>query len=70
MTDRVTLITGASAGIGAELARVFASKGHRLALVDPRARSRRQTYSSSRSLHRVACIVADFGSIAEPANYS
>src|SRR5881397_1759566 len=34
MTDRVTLITGASAGIGAELAHLFASKGHRLALVD------------------------------------
>jgi short-subunit dehydrogenase len=33
MTDRVTLITGASAGIGTELVRVFASKGHRLALV-------------------------------------
>jgi short-subunit dehydrogenase len=29
----VTLITGASSGIGAELARVFASNGHRLALV-------------------------------------
>src|SRR5258707_7451580 len=36
MTDRVTLITGASAGIGTELARVFASNGHRLALVDRR----------------------------------
>jgi hypothetical protein len=36
MTDRVTLITGASAGIGTELARVFASKGHQLALVDRR----------------------------------
>jgi uncharacterized protein len=34
MTNLVTLITGASAGIGTELARVFASKGHRLALVD------------------------------------
>ena len=33
-TNRVTLITGASAGIGRELARVFAAKGHRLALVD------------------------------------
>jgi short-subunit dehydrogenase len=33
----VTLITGASAGIGTELARVFASKGHRLALVARRA---------------------------------
>lgn len=32
MTERVTLITGASAGIGAELARVFAANGHRLAL--------------------------------------
>lgn len=32
MTDRVTLITGASSGIGAELARLFASNGHRLAL--------------------------------------
>ena len=33
MTERVTLITGASAGIGTELARVFASHGHRVALV-------------------------------------
>lgn len=32
MAERVTLITGASAGIGAELARVFAANGHRLAL--------------------------------------
>jgi short-subunit dehydrogenase len=29
----VTLITGASSGIGAELARIFASNGHRVALV-------------------------------------
>src|SRR5947209_12699119 len=36
MANRVTLITGASAGIGTELARVFASKGHRLTLVDRR----------------------------------
>ena len=34
--DRVTLITGAASGIGTELARVFASKRHRLALVDRR----------------------------------
>lgn len=33
MTERVTLITGASAGIGTELARVFASNGHRVVLV-------------------------------------
>ena len=37
MTGRVTLITGASAGIGTELARVFASNGHRVVLVARRA---------------------------------
>jgi uncharacterized protein len=37
VTERVTLITGASAGIGAELARVFASNGHRLVLTARRA---------------------------------
>ena len=37
MTECVTLITGASAGIGTELARVFASNGHRVALVARRA---------------------------------
>jgi short-subunit dehydrogenase len=33
VTERVTLITGASAGIGTELARIFAANGHRVALV-------------------------------------
>jgi short-subunit dehydrogenase len=37
VTEGVTLITGASAGIGTELARVFASNGHRVALVARRA---------------------------------
>ena len=37
MTERVTLITGASAGISTELARVFASRGHRVALTARRA---------------------------------
>src|ERR1700683_4339659 len=37
VTERVTLISGASAGIGTELARVFAANGHRLALVARRA---------------------------------
>jgi uncharacterized protein len=37
VTDLVALITGASSGIGEELARVFASNGHRVALVARRA---------------------------------
>ena len=37
MAERVTLITGASAGIGADLVRVFASNGHRVAMVARRA---------------------------------
>jgi short-subunit dehydrogenase len=37
VTERVTLITGASAGIGTELARIFAAEGHRVALVARRA---------------------------------
>jgi uncharacterized protein len=37
VTERVTLITGASAGIGTELARVFAAGGHRVALTARRA---------------------------------
>jgi uncharacterized protein len=37
VTEGVTLITGASAGIGAEFARVFAANGHRVALVARRA---------------------------------
>jgi short-subunit dehydrogenase len=37
MADRVTLITGASTGIGAELARIFAANDHRVVLVARRA---------------------------------
>jgi short-subunit dehydrogenase len=37
VTHLVTLITGASSGIGAELARVFAAHNHRVALVARRA---------------------------------
>jgi short-subunit dehydrogenase len=37
VTNPVTLITGASSGIGAELARVFSAHGHRVAMVARRA---------------------------------
>lgn len=37
MVERVTLITGASSGIGLELARIFAAKGHTCVLVARRA---------------------------------
>jgi short-subunit dehydrogenase len=37
VTERVTLITGASAGIGTELARIFAANHHRVVLVARRA---------------------------------
>jgi len=37
VAERITLITGASAGIGTELARIFARNGHRVALVARRA---------------------------------
>jgi hypothetical protein len=37
VAERVTLITGASSGIGADFARVFAERGHRVALTARRA---------------------------------
>jgi uncharacterized protein len=37
VAERITLITGASAGIGVELARIFAANGHRVALTARRA---------------------------------
>ncbi len=42
MTGRIALITGASEGIGAELARIFAANGHRVALVARREEKLRE----------------------------
>ena len=57
MTERVTLITGASAGIGTELARIFASKGHRVALVARREERLAQLASELKASGGAAPIV-------------
>jgi short-subunit dehydrogenase len=54
VTERVTLITGASAGIGTELARVFAANGHRLALV-------------ARRVDRLTALASEIGAAAGAA---
>jgi short-subunit dehydrogenase len=47
VSECVTLVTGASAGIGTELARVFAANGHRVALV---ARREERLHALAREL--------------------
>lgn len=57
MTEPVTLITGASAGIGTELARVFAANGHRLALTARRADRLRTLACELKTAGKPAAIV-------------
>lgn len=71
---RVALITGASAGIGLELARVFAMHGHRVALVARRAERLRELAATlpgavAREPIVIACDLAraDAGDIIERA---
>ncbi|WP_257167668.1 SDR family oxidoreductase [Bradyrhizobium sp. SRS-191] len=54
MGERVTLVTGASSGIGSELARVFAANGHRLAL-------------TARREDRLAALAAEIAAKGRPA---
>jgi short-subunit dehydrogenase len=57
VTERVTLITGASAGIGTELARVFAANGHRVALTARRADRLNSLAAELNAKGRVAPII-------------
>jgi NAD(P)-dependent dehydrogenase (short-subunit alcohol dehydrogenase family) len=55
LTDRVTVVTGAAAGIGLAMAEVFVRHGARLALVDrdPRVAETAEVNHSQPSLHRI-----------------
>ncbi len=69
MTERVTLITGASSGIGLELTRIFAAKGHTCVLVARRADRLSElaeivAATGARKPVAIACDLAAEGAIA------
>ncbi len=68
MTDRVALITGASSGIGLELARLFARDGHGVVLVARREDRLKELAAELTHRHdvRASVIVADLADPSAP----
>lgn len=66
-TQKTALITGASAGIGYELARVFAGHGHDLVLVARREEQLKQLAGALSEQHGVACTIVALDLTADGA---